>query len=113
MILLGIGSFFAAGSSGPVTALVASLIHPSLRASGFGTLTLAYTFLGMALGPFVIGVVADQAGLLRALQLAPLVGLMTVAVLSVGRRRYPTSLRTLAALTGPVSIQGDPRQVDL
>ncbi|TQC46121.1 MFS transporter [Rhodococcus sp. WS4] len=110
MVLLGIGAFFAAGSSGPVTALVASLIHPSLRASGFGMLTLAYSLLGMALGPFAIGVVADQVGLLRALQLAPLVGLVVIAILSLGRRWYPASLRTLAALTGSGSNQGDRRE---
>lgn len=99
MILLGVGAFFAAGSSGSVTALVANLVHPSLRASGFGTLTLAYSLLGMALGPFVVGVLADSMGLLRAMQFVPLVYLAAITILLIGRSFYPQSLRQLAALS--------------
>ncbi len=100
MILLGVGAFFAAGSSGAASAMVANLTHPSLRASGFGTLTLAYSIVGMALGPFAVGMLADRIGLLGALQVAPFVYGAAIVVLLVGRRCYPASLRKLAALSG-------------
>ncbi|WP_228003044.1 MFS transporter [Nocardia australiensis] len=107
MILLGIGAFFAAGSSGAMTAMVANLTHPSVRASGFGTLTLAYSLIGMALGPFAIGAIADSVGLLGALRLAPLVYVAAIICLSIGRRRYPASLRKLAALDGATADRTD------
>lgn len=107
MVLLGVGAFFAAGSSGAVSAMVANLTHPSLRASGFGTLTLAYSLIGMALGPFVVGIIADRIGLLDALRVAPFVYVAAIVVLLVGRRCYPASLRKLAALSGSQSNQDD------
>ncbi len=51
LVLIGIGAFFSAGSSGPIAAMVANLTHSSVRASAFGTLTLANNLLGLALGP--------------------------------------------------------------
>ncbi|MEU4312317.1 MFS transporter [Nocardia sp. NPDC024068] len=103
LILIGIGAFFSGGSSGPTAAMVANLTHPSVRASAFGTLTLANSLLGLALGPFVVGVLADHIGLTAALRLAPLPYLLAIAAFVVGKRVYPAGLRRLAALepTGP------------
>lgn len=95
LILIGIGAFFAAGSSGPTAAMVARLTHPSVRASAMGTLTVANNLLGLALGPFVVGVLADRIGLAGALGLAPLVYIAAIAALVVGRRLYPAGLRRL------------------
>ncbi|SEK79638.1 MFS transporter [Rhodococcus maanshanensis] len=97
LVLLGIGAFFAAGSSGPSAAMVASLTHPSVRSSALGTLTVANNVLGLALGPFVIGVLADRLGLLEALQLSPLVYLLAMVALVAGKRLYPAGLKKLAA----------------
>lgn len=99
LVLLGVGAFFSAGSTGAVTAMVANLTHPTVRASAFGTTTLANSLLGLAAGPFVVGVLADKIGLGHALQLAPLVYLGAVAVLLVGKRVYPASVRKLATLS--------------
>ncbi|MEV5541981.1 MFS transporter [Saccharopolyspora shandongensis] len=98
LVLIGCGAFFSAGASGPATAMVANLTHASVRATGFGSLTLANSLLGLAAGPFVVGLLADRLGLLGALQLAPLVYLGAIAALLIGKRRYPEALRGLAAL---------------
>ncbi|WP_327151946.1 MFS transporter [Nocardia sp. NBC_01329] len=98
LILIGIGAFFSGGSSGPTAAMVANLTHPSVRASAFGTLTLANSLLGLALGPFVVGVLADHIGLTDALRLAPLPYLLAIAAFIVGKRVYPAGLRRLTAL---------------
>ncbi|MFI6309927.1 MFS transporter [Nocardia fusca] len=103
LILIGIGAFFSGGSSGPTAAMVANLTHPSVRASAFGTLTLANSLLGLALGPFVVGVLADHIGLTNALRLAPLPYLFAIAAFVVGKRVYPAGLRRLAALDPAVS----------
>lgn len=97
LILLGIGAFFSAGCSGPTAAMVASLTHESVRSSALGTLTIANNVLGLALGPFVIGILADRLGLLESLQLAPLFYVAAIAALLVGKRVYPAGMRKLAS----------------
>ncbi|PQP24516.1 MFS transporter [Rhodococcus opacus] len=99
LVLIGIGAFFSAGSSGPIAAMVANLTHSSVRASAFGTLTLANNLLGLALGPFVVGVLADRFGLVTALQIAPLIYIVAIVALVLGKRAYPAGRRKLAALT--------------
>jgi MFS family permease len=99
MVLVGIGAFFSGGASGPSAAMVANLTHSSVRASAMGTLAVAYNLLGMALGPFVVGILADRLGLLAALQLSPLVYLGAIAALVAGKRLYPAGVRKLAALS--------------
>lgn len=98
-VLIGLGAFFAAGSSGPTAAMVASLTHASVRATAMGTLTLSNNLLGLALGPFVVGVLADQVGLLTALQFAPVAYLPAIAVLLLGRRLHPAGIRRLQTVT--------------
>ncbi|WP_067825023.1 MFS transporter [Nocardia inohanensis] len=104
LLLIGIGAFFSGGSSGPTAAMVANLTHPSVRASALGTLTLANSLLGLALGPFVVGVLADHLGLATALGLAPLAYLPAIAALLAGRRAHPAGLRRLAAVDPTSSI---------
>ena len=65
LLLLAVGIFFAAGISGPAGAMVANLTHESIRATAFGTLTLANNLLGLAAGPLVTGILADKFGLVR------------------------------------------------
>ena len=98
LVLLGIGAFFSAGCSGPTAAMVANLTHHSIRASAMGTLTVANNLLGLALGPFVIGILADHLGLLRALQLSPLVYIAAVVAFVAGKRAYPAGIRRLENL---------------
>lgn len=99
LVLIGLGAFFSAGSSGPITAMVANLTHSSVRASAFGSLTLANSLLGLAAGPFIVGVLADKMSLIQALQLAPLIYLAAIAVLILGKRCYPMGLKKLATIT--------------
>ncbi|WP_433203522.1 MFS transporter [Nocardia sp. CA-107356] len=98
--LLGAGAFVCAGSSGPMTALVADLTHPSVRASAFGAAILANNLLGIALGPMVVGILADRFGLATALRLTPLVYLGALAALLLGRRLYPAGLAKVSAIAG-------------
>jgi MFS family permease len=92
LALIGVGAFFAAGTTGPTGAMVASLTPASLRATAFGTLTLVNNLLGLAAGPFVIGLLADHMGLVDAMKFAPLVSAIAIVALVVGRRTYPSSV---------------------
>jgi len=106
LVLLGAGAFFSAGSTGAITAMVANLTHPTVRASAFGTTTLANSLLGLAAGPFIVGLLADKIGLAHALQLAPLAYIGAVAVFLIGKRVYPAGIRKLAALNSAPTTTG-------
>ena len=92
LLLLAVGVFFAAGTSGPAGAMVVNLTAEPIRATALGTLTLANNLLGLAAGPFVVGLLADRVGLVTAMRFVPLAALAAAAVLSVGRLAYPVSL---------------------
>lgn len=88
-----LGAFFAAGITGPAGAMVANLTPPSIRATAFGTLTLANNLLGLAAGPVVAGMIADRLGLAAAMRIVPLVSVPAILALVIGLRAYPASIR--------------------
>ena len=97
LVLVALGIFFAAGTAGPAGAMVANLTPASIRATAFGTLTLANNLLGLAAGPFVAGLLADRIGLDGAMKVVPMVSVLVIAALVVGLRSYPSSLRRTRA----------------
>ena len=84
--LLVVGAFFVAGPAGAAGALVTRLSPESIRATALGTLALANNLLGLAAGPFVVGLLADRMGLADAMRLMPLVSVAVVVVLLTGRQ---------------------------
>jgi MFS family permease len=95
--LIAVGAFFTGGTTGPAGAMVANLTPASIRATAFGTLTLANNLLGLAAGPLVVGAIADKVGLVDAMKVAPLVSVLVIVALLIGRRAYPSSLRRVNA----------------
>ena len=93
LVLLAVGAFFAAGTTGPAGAMVANLTPASIRATAFGTLTLANNLLGLAAGPLVVGLLADKLGLVDAMKIMPLVSVPVIIALLIGHRAYPSSIR--------------------
>lgn len=98
LVILGLGASTAAGSAGATSSMVASLTHHSVRATAFATVTLANNIFGLALGPLVVGFLADRYGLASALRVVPLAYLGAIIALVLGRRAYPAGLRRLARL---------------
>src|SRR3954465_12654160 len=92
LLLLAVGIFFPARTSGPAGAMVATRPRGSIRSTAFGTLTLANNLLGLAAGPLVTGILADKFGLVGAMKIVPLVGVGALIALAIGRRYYPASL---------------------
>jgi MFS family permease len=92
VLLLGIGIFFAAGTSGPAGAMVANLTHESIRATALATLTLANSLLGLAAGPLVTGILADRLGLEGAMKIVPVAAVGALIALLIGRKFYLRSL---------------------
>ncbi|MGB8809347.1 MAG: MFS transporter [Acinetobacter calcoaceticus] len=88
LLLICLGMFIALGTNGPSSAMVANLTHNSVHGSAFATLTLANNFLGLALGPLVVGKISDVIGLHSAFQLMPLVSIAATAVFFYAKRHY-------------------------
>ncbi|GGN43729.1 MFS family permease [Actinoplanes campanulatus] len=107
MLLLALGCFFAAGTTGPTGAMVARLTHESIRATAFGTLTLFNNVLGLAAGPLVTGALADRLGLETAMRYVPLAAVIAVVLLIAGRQAYPSSIRRLEPATATEARDGD------
>ncbi len=92
IVLVALGAFFSAGVTGPTGAMVANLTPASIRATAFGSLTLANNLLGLAAGPVVAGILADRLGLASALQIVPLMSIASIVALVIGLRAYPASV---------------------
>jgi len=103
LLLLAIGIFFAAGTSGPAGAMVANLTRESIRSTAFGTLTLANNLLGLAAGPLVTGILADKFGLVGAMKIVPIVAVGALIALLVGRKYYTASLAKVRAAKAQVA----------
>ena len=63
LVMIGLGMFLAAGTSGPAGAMVANLTPLPIHGTAFATLTLANNLLGLAAGPLVTGMLADCVAL--------------------------------------------------
>lgn len=98
LVLIGCGMFFCAGATGPSGAMVANLTPPAIHASAFATLTLANNLLGLAPAAILAGIVADQIGLLGALQLVPFAPLLAAVAFAIGHRSYKRDLDRVNAL---------------
>ncbi|WP_207230031.1 MFS transporter [Krasilnikovia cinnamomea] len=97
LVVLAAGCFWAAGTTGPCGAVVARLTPDHVRATAFGVLTLFNNVLGLAVGPIVIGMLADRLGLQAAMRYVPVAAVPAIAALLIGGRAYPSSLRRLGA----------------
>ncbi len=88
LLMICLGMFIALGTNGPSSAMVANLTHNSVHGTAFATLTLANNFLGLALGPLVIGRVSDVIGLHNAFQIMPLISIAAACVFFYAKRHY-------------------------
>ncbi|OTG83301.1 multidrug DMT transporter permease [Acinetobacter sp. ANC 5054] len=88
LVMIALGMFMALGTNGPSSAMVANLTHNAVHSTAFATLTLANNFLGLALGPLVIGKLSDVIGLHNAFQIMPVVSILSAAVFFYAKRHY-------------------------
>jgi MFS family permease len=86
LALLAAATTLAPGVFGPASAVVAAGAPAEAHGAAFAALTLANNFLGLAPGPYLTGAAADRWGLLHALQLAPLAGLLAAGAFWIALR---------------------------
>ncbi|WP_043319430.1 MFS transporter [Microbulbifer sp. HZ11] len=99
LVLIGLGMFLVAGTTGPAGAMVANLTHAAIHGTAFATLTLVNNLLGLAPGPFVTGMLADGVGLSQALALVPIMSLASALVFYCAKRHYRRDIASVRDLS--------------
>ena len=83
-----LGGFFMNAMIGIVTGVGVDVTHPSMRATGAALLAVILNLLGLAVGPFLTGVLSDAWGLQHALAVVPLFSVLAAALFVIARRSY-------------------------
>jgi MFS transporter, Spinster family, sphingosine-1-phosphate transporter len=96
LALVGVGGFVMTCTVGPVSAVVADVVHPGVRATGLAVLALFQNLLGLAAGPFLAGLLSDAVGLQAALALMPAFGLVAAGFFLLANRCYEADARRVA-----------------
>ena len=101
--LIALGGFLMTCSVGPVSAIVIDVIHPGVRATGASVLALFQNLLGLAAGPFIVGVLSDSLGLANALTVMPIFGALAAGFFLLASRSYEGDKQRVA--TVPVAAE--------
>jgi predicted MFS family arabinose efflux permease len=91
--LLLVGALGLAGTQGPMSTMIASLVHPGLRSTALATLAVVQNVVGLAAGGLVTGMLSDRLGIARALAIVPLAALASSAFYLAGSRTYERELK--------------------
>jgi MFS family permease len=86
--LIMLGGFLAPCTVGPAAAIIIDVVHPGVRSTGASVLSLVQNLLGLAVGPFLAGVLSDLVGLQSALTLTPLACVLAVLSFLMARLAY-------------------------
>lgn len=93
LVLIAAGMLLAAGTTGPAGAMVANLTPVAIHGTAFATLTLANNLLGLAPAPFITGALADAFGLDKAMQVVPLISVLSATMFYLAGKSYLRDLQ--------------------
>ena len=100
MALLAVGTLLAGAHSGVAVSAVVDVTHAGLRATAIATVALFNNLLGLAPGPYLVGVLSDAIGLKSALTLMPAAGLLASACFLLAAGSYERDVAAKAARPG-------------
>ncbi|QDL36813.1 MFS transporter [Rhodoferax sediminis] len=109
--LIVFGGFFMTSIMGVITGIAMDVIHPGMRSTGAAVLAVILNLCGLAVGPFLTGVLSDQWGLQQALTVVPLFSILAAALFIIAMRTYDADVARISdvkldvapALTGHLS----------
>ena len=101
-----LGGFLGTCTVGPAAAIVLDVIHPGVRSTGASVLSLFQNLFGLAIGPFVGGLLSDAIGLTNALALTPLTCILAATAFLMARKGYQTGRQHDRELASPQAPQG-------
>jgi hypothetical protein len=84
---------------------VLDVVHPGVRSTGAAVLSLFQNLFGLAVGPFIGGVLSDTIGLDNALALMPLACLLAAASFVIAGFAYHTDKQRGGAPAAPLTSQ--------
>jgi MFS family permease len=76
---------------------VVDVTHPGLRATAIATVALFNNLLGLAPGPYLVGMLSDSIGLKTALTVVPVAGLFASACFVLAASSYERDVAARAA----------------
>jgi MFS family permease len=85
-----LGGFLGTCTVGPAAAIVLDVVHPGVRSTGASVLSLFQNLFGLAVGPFLGGLLSDAIGLSDALALIPLTCMLAAIAFLMARKGYQT-----------------------
>jgi MFS family permease len=94
---IALGGFLMTCTMAPAASVVFNVIHPGVRSTGAAVLSLFQNLFGLAVGPFVAGVLSDAFGLKGALAIMPAFGLLAMVCFLCARRTYETEVAGMSA----------------
>ncbi len=86
--LIFLGALFAAAHAGCSAAIVCDVTNPAVRATVTAVLSVAYNLIGLAPGPFIVGMLSDIFGLKVALTVTPVLALAAGVFFLLAARSY-------------------------
>jgi MFS transporter, Spinster family, sphingosine-1-phosphate transporter len=104
--LILLGGFVMTCTVGPVASVVFDVVHPGLRSTGAAVLSLFQNLLGLAIGPFIAGVMSDRWGLQTSLAIAPAFSLLAAALFVIATRSYEADISRVAAFKTQEVVPG-------
>lgn len=96
--LVLLGGFFMTCTVGVVSGIVIDVIHPGVRSSGSAVLSLFQNLFGLAIGPFLVGVLSDMWGLQQAMAVVPAFSVLAAAFFMVASRSYDHDVRQVEGI---------------
>ena len=88
IVLIGLGIFVSGAHSGSSSAVVTEVNDPRIHATVLSVLALAISLLGMAPGPFIVGLLADFTELKTAMLIMPLASFLAGLCFLAANRHY-------------------------
>lgn len=93
-----LGGFLMSCTLGTVLSITLDVIHPAFRATAAAFTTLVGN-LGIATGPFLLGILSDQWGLQTALTVLPLFSIVAAFLFRIASRTYVADTARAADFT--------------
>jgi len=94
--LIVLGGFFMTSIMGVITGIAMDVIHPGMRSTGAAVLAVILNLLGLAVGPFLTGVLSDKWGLQQALAIVPLASILAAVLFIIAMRTYDADVAKIS-----------------
>jgi predicted MFS family arabinose efflux permease len=96
--LIIVGGLFMTCTVGVVAGITMDVIHPGVRSTGAAVLSLFQNLFGLAIGPFLGGMLSDMWGLQQAMSVIPAFSILAAVFFIVAARSYNNDVSQIATI---------------